>query len=240
MRIDFCFCRGKLHELAIYADYNIEDLAVPFLSPAKPLMDHTTGTNDLNPTYVRALLSFINDCHAILDVVLTTDVTTLRCCPLLTHLRIPYAFKALAMVRKALESPNKSNISKVVDEETLRFKYYVVALSKHIEAASDQGLYSGPSTALKIRDLVMKMRPSTGRSLLESMTQSKDSLPVQEQLRDDARPPEENEGTSISFGVDAMVSSQDLTLDQPEESFLFDDLDLLSFDFGPAFVDWPM
>lgn len=229
-----------MHELAIYADYNIEDLAVPFLSPAKPLTDHTAGINDLNPTYVRALLSFIGDCHAILDVVLTTDVTTLRCCPLLTHLRIPYAFKALAMVRKALESPNRSNVSKVVDEETLRFKYYVVSLSKHIEAASGQGLYSGPSTALKIRDLVMKMRPPTSKSLLDSGTQSKDSWPVQDQPRDSSRPLEAGEGTSTSFVMAPMTADHDTMLNHSEELFLFDDLDLLNFDFGPAFVDWPV
>lgn len=229
-----------MHELAIYADYNIEDLAVPFLSPAKPLTDHTIGTDDLNPTYVRALLSFIDDCHAILDVVLATDVTTLRCCPLLTHLRIPYAFKALAMVRKALESPNKSNVGKVVDEETLRFKYYVVSLSKHIEAASGQGLYSAPSTALKIRDMVMKMRPPTGRSLLEGSTQSKDFVPVHEQSQDDTRPLEAGRDTTTPLAMAPVTASHDMMLDHSEELFLFDDLDLLNFDFSPTFVDWPV
>lgn len=246
MRIDLCFCKCKLHELAIYADHNIEDLSIPYLSPAKAVNTHSMGTATLNPTYVRALLSFVHDCRAILDAVLATDVAVLRQCPLLTHLRIPYAFKALAMLRKALDAPGRSNVSKIIDGDTLKFEYYVSALSTHVEAASCQGLFSAPSAALKIRDLVAR-----SSAMNSQVSKTKGSV-RDEMLPQASTPTTSNKETAsqTSKAQDGLATSNPDNLPHPDDGSMIyqpheipilppmDDSDLLYFDFGPEFMDW--
>lgn len=168
LRTDFCFYKSKLHELAIYFDDDTRHLELGQLASA------TEGVSagvrpSLNPIYVRILLSFINDCHSILKIILTADTQVIRAMPVLTMFRTPYAFKALAMLeQRALRVSD--DISKIIDQQTLQWEYYAKNVSQVLEHASQGRLYSVPTMALRIRDCTVKGQQL--RSIAEANGQS--------------------------------------------------------------------
>lgn len=99
------------------------------------------------------LLSFIRDCHSILDVFSAAGVDVVRAMPLLTCFRIPYAFKALAILHIRLNA-RENDTSKVIDQSTLNWQGYVKDVSNAMETASCNGLYPVPEAMLRIRDTV--------------------------------------------------------------------------------------
>lgn len=159
LRIDLSLCKTKLHEAAIYLGHEKQQLDLSELATSSKARSNVSAT--LNPTYIRALLSFIRDCQSILDVILEADIKTLRSLPILTSFRIPYAFKALAMLQKRLEDP-QDIIGTIIDNDTLQFHHYAKNVSRRMQDASEDGLYAIPAMALKIRDMAGDyMRPET-------------------------------------------------------------------------------
>ena len=153
LKTDFYFYKSKLHELVIYFDVDTRHLELGQL--VDPEEAATEIGASLNPIYVRTLLSFIDDCHSILDIILTSDAQTIRVMPILTIFRVPYAFKALAMLEKRATRPN-DDMSKIVDRQTLKLIYYARSISKVLGAASESGRYAVPDTALRIRDATFR------------------------------------------------------------------------------------
>ena len=107
----------------------------------------------LSPMYTRFLFLLIGDCQGILDVILNTRIEILRALPLLTFLRIPYAFKILAMLQKRVNNSDE-NICRIIDNDTLQWTHYVRNISKILEPASAGGIYASVSIPLQIRDSV--------------------------------------------------------------------------------------
>lgn len=79
---------------------------------------------------------------------------------MLTFFRVAYAFKALAMLRRRAHN-SESNISKIIDEESLRWGRYVHIMSEHMEAASDSGRFVVPAMVVSIRDSFRNRWPAT-------------------------------------------------------------------------------
>ncbi|KAL6886785.1 hypothetical protein GGI43DRAFT_418359 [Trichoderma evansii] len=152
LEIDLTLCKSKLHDFVICFDHNVQSLSLPSLA-TKSDAPLPGSRAPLSPTYTRILLSFINDCQSILDVMLNIDPENIRSLPLLTILRVPYAFKALAMLQKRVTDPN-DKISQIIDNETLKWAYYARSVSKILEDASAHGLYAPVAVVLQIRDSV--------------------------------------------------------------------------------------
>ncbi|PNP39595.1 hypothetical protein TGAMA5MH_08614 [Trichoderma gamsii] len=155
LEIDLTLCKSKLHELVICFDHNVQSLSLPSLA-TKTDAPLPGSRAPLSPTYTRILLSFISDCQSILDVLLKTGPENIRSLPLLTFFRIPYAFKALAMLQKRVTDPN-DKISQIIDNDTLKWAYYARSVSKALEEASSHGLYAPAAVVLQIRDSVGNM-----------------------------------------------------------------------------------
>ncbi|KAM0451033.1 hypothetical protein ACHAPV_010252 [Trichoderma viride] len=155
LEIDLTLCKSKLHELVICFDHNVQSLSLPSLA-TKADAPLPGSRAPLSPTYTRILLSFISDCQSILDVLLKTDPENIRSLPLLTFFRIPYAFKALAMLQKRVSDPN-DKISQIIDNDTLKWAHYARSVSKVLEEASSHGLYAPAAVVLQIRDSVGNM-----------------------------------------------------------------------------------
>jgi hypothetical protein len=113
----------------------------------------------MSPRYIQALFSFIEGCQSILDVFQHTDMETIRVLPLLTTFRAPFAFKALAMLKKRMENPDEV-INLIIDDQTLAWDVYNGSMSKVFETASANRLYAYPSMALQIRDSILKSKRS--------------------------------------------------------------------------------
>ena len=105
----------------------------------------------LTPSYVRTLVAFIADCHCILDALIGADTEALRAMPLLSGLRGPYAFKALAMLERRADD-RKHRMSQIVDHDTIRWLHYARIMSRLLEEASANGLFVAPTLALRIRN----------------------------------------------------------------------------------------
>lgn len=160
------FYKSKLHELAIHFDEDAQQLELGQLATASD-SDHGAVGVSLNPLYVRTLLAFIDDCHSILNVILAADTQVLRAMPILTILRTPYAFKALAMLEKRSARPNDA-IGKVIDQQSLKWQYYARNVSQVLEGGSQGGLYVVPKVALRMRDSTVKtqqLKSITGASI---------------------------------------------------------------------------
>lgn len=138
----------------------MEHLSLPSLFQKRPTSNMESTQAALNATYVRAVLSLVADCHSILDATLETPVDILRCCPILTFFRIAYAFRALAMLRSRASDPNNS-VSVIIDDESLKWEYYVKMTGVHMDAASANGIYLVPAMTLRIRDTFRKQYPSS-------------------------------------------------------------------------------
>ncbi|KAM0511042.1 hypothetical protein ACHAPE_010303 [Trichoderma viride] len=141
-------------------DHNVQSLSLPSLA-TKSDAPLPGSRAPLSPTYTRILLSFISDCQSILDVLLKTGPENIRSLPLLTFLRIPYAFKALAMLQKRVADPN-DKISQIIDNDTLKWAYYARSVSKALEEASSHGVYAPAAVVLQIRDSVGNMHLAEG------------------------------------------------------------------------------
>jgi hypothetical protein len=158
LRIDYGLCKSKLHELTVYYGENIHQLDLPALSNrSRSLADDPQKI--MSPSYIRALLSFIEGCQSILEVFLHADVETIRVLPVLTTFRAPFAFKALAMLKKRMENPDEV-INLIIDNQTLAWDTYNNNISNIFEIASADRLYAYPSMALQIRDSILKSKRS--------------------------------------------------------------------------------
>ncbi|GFP60252.1 hypothetical protein TASIC1_0017001400 [Trichoderma asperellum] len=155
LEIDLNLCKSKLHELVICFDHNVQSLSLPSLA-TKSDAPLPGSRAPLSPTYTRILLSFISDCQSILDVLLNTGPENIRSLPLLTFFRVPYAFKALAMLQKRVTDPN-DKIIQIIDNDTLKWAHYARSVSKVLEDASTHGLYAPAAVVLQIRDSVGNM-----------------------------------------------------------------------------------
>jgi hypothetical protein len=146
------FCRSKLHELAAHFGEDGHHLEMTLLAATSSgLLSNPDTPLRLSPLYVRTILAFITDCHSILDSLLIAGTETLRALPLLSGLRGPYAFKALAMLERRADDP-KNKMSQIVDRETIRWLHYAKKVSRMFEEASANGLFVAPTMALRIRD----------------------------------------------------------------------------------------
>jgi hypothetical protein len=149
--IEVGFCKSKLFELALMTEYDGQQhLDVSSLATRSRFQVNPTDS-PLNPTYVRSLLGFVDGCHHILDRLLQTDVETLRALPLLSGLRIPYAFKALSMLELRADQP-ENNVNRTIDRDTLKWLSYARKVSRLLEECSDNGAFVAPSVALRIRN----------------------------------------------------------------------------------------
>jgi hypothetical protein len=137
--------------LVVYLDQESQHLDLPQLGVATdpPL---AAPQNPFTPTYIRTLLAFIGNCQSILDVIVAADVHVVRTLPVLTMLRVPYAFKALAVLMKRMKNPS-DGIGRIIDEETLRWDHYASSVARQLEAAGAMGLYAVPAAILKLRDV---------------------------------------------------------------------------------------
>lgn len=239
LKIDFAFCRAKLHELALYVDHDVENLSLPSLFQKRPTNYAGSTTVPINATYVRALLSFVADCHLILDATLETPIEKLRCCPILTFFRIAYAFRALAMLRSRA-SDSRNSISNIVDDESLRWEYYVEATGTHMEAVCDDGTYLVPAMILRIRDT---FRKRYFRSATEPKPLDTQEFNVVTHIESDSyHSSTQIQGLNLPRSIDREETNRprDLTesvdaQDWYDSSFDFDIPmvdDLLAFDFG--------
>ncbi|KAK5053342.1 hypothetical protein LTR84_002316 [Exophiala bonariae] len=151
LKIELKFCQSKLYELVVYLDQESQHLDLPQLGVAT---DHPLAApqTPFTPTYIRTLLAFIGNCQSILDIILAADVHVVRTLPVLTMLRVPYAFKALAVLMKRMRNPDDS-IGRIIDEDTLRWDHYASSVARQLEAASAMGLYAVPAAILKLRDV---------------------------------------------------------------------------------------
>lgn len=115
--------------------------------------------NMMHPRYVRALLSFIEGCQSILDVFLHATPETIRVLPILTIFRVPFAFKALAMLQRRMNDP-KETLNLLIDDQTLAWDFYSDGVAKALETASADGLYAYPSMAMQIRKSMLASKKS--------------------------------------------------------------------------------
>jgi hypothetical protein len=111
----------------------------------------------MSPRYIRALLSFVEGCQSILDVFLNASPETIRLLPVLTMFRAPYAFKALAMLRKRMEN-SEDAINLLLDEQSLAWDVYSGNVALAMEAASADRTYAIPTLALRIRESMLKSK----------------------------------------------------------------------------------
>jgi hypothetical protein len=77
----------------------------------------------------------------------------------MTTFRAPFAFKALAMLKKRMDNPDEA-INLMIDDQTLAWNVYSGSVSKTFETASANRLYAFPSMALQIRDSILKGKRS--------------------------------------------------------------------------------
>lgn len=214
LKTDFYFYKSKLHELVIYFDVDTRHLELGQLVDTEE--EATEIGASLNPIYVRTLLSFIDDCHSILDIILTSDAQTINVMPILTIFRVPYAFKALAMLEKRATRPN-DDMSKIVDRKTLKLIYYAKSISKVLGAASQGGRYAVPTTALRIRDATFRGQHFRRLAEAEELETTNDNLapkspsrivetlehPVQDILLDPNQLPFPHDWPEFDFAADA-------------------------------------
>ncbi|EHK50144.1 hypothetical protein TRIATDRAFT_314369 [Trichoderma atroviride IMI 206040] len=220
LEIDLTLCKSKLHELVICFDHNVQSLSLPSLA-TKSDAPLPGSRAPLSPTYTRILLSFISDCQSILDVLLKIGPENIRSLPLLTFFRIPYAFKALAMLQKRVTDPT-DKISQIIDNDTLKWAHYARSVSKVLEEASAHGLYAPAAVVLQIRDSVgnMHLAESIPTPSLHTRTLRSRNAPAPEEYM--PTPP------------DVVIGAQDVLHDNTA----FGDLGVLLWpdDYGFAFM----
>ncbi|KAL9077547.1 MAG: hypothetical protein Q9157_003349 [Trypethelium eluteriae] len=150
MKMDLWLYRSKLHGFSIYFDEETQHLELSSLATSGGASSPTRHVS-LNPTSIRGLLSYVEDCHSILDVFLGIDYESIRCMSTLALLRVAYAFKAMSIMEKRASDP-RDNISRIIDQDTVRWPYYAKNISQIMEGASQDGLYPGPTLVLRIRN----------------------------------------------------------------------------------------
>lgn len=133
----------------MYYDRNVQQLDIPDLASHS---DKTPQDQDMSisPGYIRALLSFVTGCHTILQSFLDASTDEIRALPMITMFRVPYAFKALAILRARCKEPGTA-IGQIIDEETINFDFYAGQIFRALENASAGGTYAFPTMPLSIR-----------------------------------------------------------------------------------------
>ena len=150
MKMDLWFYWSKLHCFPNYFDEDTRHLELSSLATNGGGSSPTRRVS-LNPASIRGLLSYIRDCHSILDVFLGIDYESIRCLSSLALLRVPYAFKAISILEKRASNPH-DGISRIIDQETVHWPYYAKNISQAMEGASHGGLYPAPTLVLRIRN----------------------------------------------------------------------------------------
>lgn len=158
LKIDFGLCKSKLYELTIYHGQSMQQLNLPALSTRSSGLA-TDPQKIISPQYIRALLSFIEGCQTILQVFLHVELGIIRALPMLTMFRAVFAFKALAMLKRRMETCDDI-INLLVDEQTVGFDSYSHGVLKAVEAASDGGLYAYPHMLVRVRQAMLKSKVS--------------------------------------------------------------------------------
>ncbi|KAL9082394.1 MAG: hypothetical protein Q9165_008904 [Trypethelium subeluteriae] len=150
MKMDLWLYRSKLHSFSIYFDQDTQHLELSSLATNSGGSSPTHRVS-LNPTSIRGLLSYIEECHSILNIFLGVDYESIRSMSTLALLRVAYAFKAMSIMEKRASDPGDS-ISRIIDQDTVRWPYYAKNVSRIMEGASQAGLYPAPTLVLRIRN----------------------------------------------------------------------------------------
>lgn len=120
---------GHLHEIALYDEYEPAD----FQPPYSICMPRGIASASLTPVHISSTMTCISSAHLVLDILLATPMSWLRCSPVIVYARTGYALTILMRIYMSASLPGGA-LHGVLSPETTRMDLY---LDKILRKLSD-------------------------------------------------------------------------------------------------------
>ena len=127
-----------LHEISLHSDgeYYIKDCKVQYLLERPG--DSTKRQAPLSPAFVDAIMACVDSAHSLLDVILGMSTDVLRAIPIVNFVRLSYSVTVLIKLSISAGAPS-SEISKILDPQSLKVNSYLEKLVAHLLSANGPG-----------------------------------------------------------------------------------------------------
>lgn len=143
--------RMLLYEIVLYVDHSPEDFRAPYqMGGIYPDDSDEIPTQ----TLTEGLVECISSSHALLDVFLAIDATSLRALPVFTYVRVSFAGFVLAKLSLSAVHP-RSRLGKVLDHSSLKAESYMDRMILHARNIAGPSRSRVPSIFLA---LLFKLR----------------------------------------------------------------------------------
>lgn len=141
-----------LHEIALHFNHNIEDFRLPFTEESLKSVNNTSDT--LTSNQIAAIEACLKAAHGILDTMLSYDVDSIRCLPMLLYfVRCVYAVVILIKMHVAVCTPS-SELGKMMKPADLKVDYYLDKLISMFAFVSETDAARPHPKVLKILGLL--------------------------------------------------------------------------------------
>jgi len=131
---------------------------------SRPL--HPVDTVGPSPAYTSAVTVCIESSHALLDIFISMDISTLRAIPVIVYTRMFYAVVVLTKLGICAQAPY-SDVGRALDIQSLQLTAYLQTLLRVLQNAAGRERFNVSSTFLLI---VMKVVTWYRRQLESSTT----------------------------------------------------------------------